>query len=207
MLHRWWQAKSSISRSNFLLFSTMLVAGIIGLIAAFVLTLEKIHLIENPEAQLSCSLNVVLNCASVMKTWQSSLFGFPNPLIGLMAYPVVITVAVAGLWGVKFPRTFMATAQVGFGAGLLFAYWLFFQSVYVIQVLCPWCLFVTAVTTILFDALLRYNLRENNFSLRETTHARVLRFLDKDYDKLFVGGWLVCMTILVFIQFGEGLFL
>jgi uncharacterized membrane protein len=184
----------------------MLVFGVVGLAASFILGVEKIHLIENPNAQLTCSINLVLNCASVMQTWQSSLFGFPNPYIGMMAYPVVIAVAVAGLAGVRFPRPFMLAAQICYGLGLIFAYWLFFQSVYVIQILCPWCLFVTAATTILFDTLLRYNVRENNLYLSKNMHKKILKLFEKDFDKLFVAAWLVAMTVLVFIQFGEGLF-
>lgn len=194
------------AHSNIWIFGTMLVFGVLGLIVSFVLSVEKIHLIENPNAVLSCSVNVVLNCASVMQTWQSSLFGFPNSYIGLMAYPVVVAVAVAGLAGVRFPRPFMLAAQICYGLGLIFAYWLFFQSVYVIQILCPWCLVVTVATTILFDTLLRYNVRENNLYLSKKVHKRILKLFEKDYDKLFVASWLVIMTILVFLQFGESLF-
>lgn len=193
-------------KSNRWIFGAMLAFGFVGLIASFILSVEKVHLLQDPTAELSCSINVVLNCASVMETWQSSLFGFPNPFIGLMAYPVVITVAVAGLAGVRFPRPFMFAVQIGYGLGLIFAYWLFFQSVYVIQILCPWCLFVTAATTLLFESLLRYNLRENNLYLPKKTHKKALAFLQKDYDKMLVAVWLLVMTALVFIQFGEGLF-
>jgi len=193
-------------KSNRWIFATMLVCGLVGLAASFILAVEKLHLLENPDAQLSCSINVVLNCASVMKTWQSSLFGFPNPYIGMMAYPVVIAVAVARLSRVRFPRPFMLAAQICYGLGLVFAYWLFFQSVYVIQILCPWCLFVTVITTILFDTLLRYNVRENNLYLPKKIQKKVLKFFEKDYDKLFVASWLVTMVVLVFTQFGEGLF-
>ncbi|HEX6258679.1 MAG TPA: vitamin K epoxide reductase family protein [Candidatus Saccharimonadales bacterium] len=206
MLSKWWDTKSTIEKSNFAIFSVLLGAGIVGLAAAFILTVEKFHLLQDPSATLSCSVNIVLNCASVMQTWQASLFGFPNSLIGLMGYAVVITLAVAGLSGVKFPRPFMFAAQIGFGLGLIFAYWLFFQSVFVIQVLCPWCLFVTAATTVLFDALLRYNLRENNLYLPPGAHARALQFLERDYDKLLVASWLVLMAVVVFVKFGEGLF-
>lgn len=193
-------------RSNRWIFGTMLVFGAAGLISSFLLSVEKVHLLQDPNASLSCSVNLILNCASVMKTWQSSLFGFPNPFIGLMAYPVVITLAVAGLSGVRFPRKFLYVAQLCFGLGLIFAYWLFFQSVFVIQVLCPWCLIVTTATTILFDTLLRYNLRENTFSLSKNAHKKVLEFLNKDYDKLIVASWILLMVALVFIQFGAGLF-
>jgi uncharacterized membrane protein len=193
-------------RSNRWIFATMLLFGAVGLAASFILAVEKLHLLENPNAQLSCSINFVLNCASVMQTWQSSLFGFPNPYIGMMAYPVVIVVAVAGLAGIRFPRPFMFAAQICYGLGLIFAYWLFFQSVYAIQILCPWCLFVTAATTIIFDTLLRYNVRENNLYLSKKMHKKFLKLFDKDFDKLFVAAWLVLMTALVFVQFGESLF-
>jgi uncharacterized membrane protein len=193
-------------RSNRWIFATMLLFGAVGLAASFILAVEKLHLLENPNAQLSCSINLVLNCASVMQTWQSSLFGFPNPYIGMMAYPVVIVVAVAGLAGIRFPRPFMFAAQICYGLGLIFAYWLFFQSVYAIQILCPWCLFVTAATTIIFDTLLRYNVRENNLYLSKKMHKKFLKLFDKDFDKLFVAAWLVLMTALVFVQFGESLF-
>lgn len=198
--------KKSVEKSNKWIFGTMLVAAVAGLAAAFTLTVEKFHLLENPDAILSCSFNLVLNCASVMKTWQASVFGFPNSLIGLMGYAVVITVAIAGLSSVRFPRKFMQAAQICYGLGLVFAYWLFFQSVFVIQILCPWCLVVTFVTTIVFETLLRYNLRENNFNLPKKTHQKVNDWLKKDYDMVVVAGWLVLMIALVFIKFGESLF-
>lgn len=192
-----------VTRSDKWIFGVILAAAMAGLISAFVLAVEKVHLLQDPNAALSCSVNVWLNCASVMKTWQSNLFGFPNPFIGLMAYPVIITLAVAKLMGAALPRLFMALAQVGALLGLIFAYWLFFQSVYVIQVLCPWCLIVTVATTLIFKALLRYNLRENNFNLPPSIHKKALAFLTKDYDKLLVGVWLLLMVVLVYVQFRD----
>ncbi len=123
-----------------------------------------------------------------------------------MGFAIVITVAVAGLLRTVFPRPFLILAQIGYGLGLVFAYWLFFQSVYVIQILCPWCLIVTVVTTIVFEALLRYNLRQNTFNLSKQTDAKVQNFLDKDYDKLLVAGWLFIMIVLVMLKFGSALY-
>lgn len=187
------------------LFITILIAASVGLVASFVLSVEKIHLLMQPDAILSCTVNLVLNCATVMKTWQSSLFGFPNPFIGLMAYPVLITLSVGYLAGARYKKWFMVGAQIGAALGLIFAYWLFFQSVYVIEVLCPWCLFVTVVTTIIFDALLRFNLLENTFNLPKNLHEKTSALLKKDYDKLVVAAWLVLMTALVVVKFGESL--
>lgn len=188
------------------LYVVMLIAAVCGFIAAFVLSVEKLELAQNPDAVLSCSVNVVLNCASVMKTPQASLFGFPNSYLGIAGFAVVIAVAVGGLLGVKYTRAYLLTAQVFYTLGLIFAYWLFFQSVFVIQVLCPWCLVVTFVTTIIFECLLRYNLRANHLGLDKKKNATVQAFLDRDYDKLLTGLWLLLMTAVVFLKFGEGLF-
>jgi uncharacterized membrane protein len=188
------------------LYITMLVAGIFAFLAAFVLSIEKVHMLQNPDAVLSCTVNLVLNCASVMKTPQASLFGFPNSFIGVAGFAIVIAVAMGGLLKVKYSRAYLVTAQVFYGLGLLFSYWLFFQSVYVIQVLCPWCLVVTFMTTIIFEALLRINLRRNNFSLSKATNVKVQKFLDKDFDKLIVAAWIVLLVALVLGKFGDALF-
>lgn len=189
------------TKADTFIFGTMLVCAALGLVAAFLLSVERIQQLINPNSQLFCDVSIIFNCSTVMQTWQAKVFGFPNSFIGLMAYPVVVTVAVAGLAGIKFPRWFLVTAQAFFGLGLIFAYWLFFQSMYVIQVLCPLCLVVTVVTTILFETLLHYNLRENTFRLRAATYKKVLGWLTKDYDKLAVGAWLALMLALVLIQF------
>lgn len=183
------------------IFGTMLVCGVLGLIASFLLSVERVEQLINPDSQLFCDVNAIFNCSTVMQTWQAKVFGFPNSFIGLMAYPIVITLAVSALAGARFPRWFMITAQICFGLGLIFAYWLFFQSVYVIQVLCPLCLVVTTVTTLLFETLLRYNLRENVFGLPSAIHKKVRSWLKKDYDKLIAGAWLALMLALVLIQF------
>ena len=188
-------------------FIVMLIGGLLALIAAFVLSLEKIHLLQNPNATLSCSFNLVLNCSTVMQTWQSSVFfGIPNMYIGLMAFPVVVTLAVAGLSGAVFPRRFMVCAHIGFLLGTVFAYWLFFQSVYAIQVLCPWCLIVTFSCTLLFASMTQYALRHNIYQFSATRDKKVQTFITKGYHKLAVASWLVLMVALVFLKFGSSLF-
>jgi uncharacterized membrane protein len=188
------------------IFGTMLVFGLAGLASAFTLTVEKIHLLEDPHAVLSCTFNLVLNCATVMQTWQSHVFGFSNSLIGVIGYPIVITVAMAGLGGVRFPRWFLITANVFYALGALFSYWLFFQSLYVIQVLCPWCLVVTFSTTMIWATLLHHSLRENTFGFKAAINTRIQTFLVSDYDKLVTAIWIVLLVALVFLKFGDSLF-
>lgn len=187
-------------------FGTMLAFGVLGLAASFVLAIEEFHLLKNPNAVLSCSFNLVLDCSTVMKTWQASVFGFPNMFIGLMGYPVVITVAVAGLAGVQFKRWFLLVAMICYGLGLVFAYWLFFNSVYVIEVLCPWCLVVTFSTTILFATILHHVLKENTIGFTDRTHQRVETLLARDIHKVVTAGWIVLLIVLIVVKFGQSLF-
>lgn len=193
-------------RSDRFIFGIMLAFGLLALSAAFVLSVEKIHVLQDPTVALSCSFNLVLDCSKVMQTWQSHVFGFPNMFIGLMAYAVIVTIAVLGLSGTKFPRWFLIAANIGYLLGAIFAYWLFFNSVYVIQVLCPWCLLVTFSTTFILASMTHYNLRDNVFGLNKKLNKKVQSFLQKDFHKLLVASWLVLMVVLVVLKFGSALF-
>ncbi|MBH1979912.1 vitamin K epoxide reductase family protein [Candidatus Saccharibacteria bacterium] len=197
------QGKDSPHQS---LFAVMLAFGIIGLSASFVLSVEEIHLLKNPDATLSCSINLVLNCATVMQTWQATAFGFPNMFIGLMGFPIVIMIALLGLSRVAFPRWFAIGMELGIVFWTCFAYWLFFNSVYDIQVLCPWCLVVTFTMTMLLAASTFYTIRKNSFGLNSSIHGKLTRFIDKGYYQLLVASWIVLMIALVILKFGDGLF-
>lgn len=188
------------------LFVIMLVSAIGGLISAFVLTIEKFRLLENPDAILSCSVNVVLNCASVIKTPQASAFGFPNSLIGLIGYSVIITVVIAYFSGARPNKLFWQVANVFYALGAAFSYWLFFTSVYTLQVLCPWCLVVTFVTTILLATITHYNIRENNLGSSKSFKKQSNILLDKGLLTLITAIWIVLLIALVFLKFGDGLF-
>lgn len=193
-------------QSNKWIFGTMFVAALLALVASFVLTIEKFHLLQNPDAVLSCSFNVVLNCSTVMQTWQASVFGFPNAPIGVMAYAAVMTIAIVGLMGFRFPRWYAVTTHVGYLLGLVFAYWLLFQSIYVIQVLCPWCLVVTFTTTLIFATMTNYVLRENSYGFSKKVNTKIQNFLAKDYHKLVVASWIALVIALIIVKFGAALF-
>lgn len=199
------RADKDESRSNRWIFGTLLGFGIVGLIASFVLAVEEFHLLKNPDSILSCSFNLVLNCAAVMQTPQATAFGFPNMFIGLIGFPLVIMIALLGLSNVRLPRWFLIGAEIGIVFWTLFAYWLFFNSVYVIGVLCPWCLVVTFSMTMLSAAITRYNLLHDTFGIAKQTSKKIKRFLAKDFDKVIVAGWLVLLVGLVIVRFGEAL--
>ncbi|WP_394551796.1 vitamin K epoxide reductase family protein [Agromyces sp. MMS24-JH15] len=141
---------------------SLLIAGALGLYAAFELSLEKFLTLSDPSHVPSCDVGVLVGCGVNLASWQGAVFGFPNPLIGLMAWPVVITIGVALMGGVRFPRWFWAGFNLGVAGALVFVGWLIAQSIYVLDVLCPWCMLTWAVTIPTFWVVTLHNLREGN---------------------------------------------
>jgi uncharacterized membrane protein len=124
----------------------VLIAGVLGLAAALTLTIEKIEILINPDYVPSCSINPVLSCGSVMITPQASAFGFPNPLIGVVSFTIVVMTGVLALAKVRLPRWYWGGLAAGTLLGVAFIHWLIFQSLYRIGALCPYCMVVWAVT-------------------------------------------------------------
>lgn len=193
-------------RDNRWIFTSMLVGATLSLLASFVLSVEAVEIAKNPNAELSCSVNIVLNCATVAAHPTSTFMGFPNPFLGLMAEPIVITVAIAGLAGVRFPRLFMFTAQIFYTLGFLFALGLLYVSMFVIGALCPWCLLVTLTTTLVWFAITRYNIREDNLYLPKKLSKQAHAWLDKDYDKFVMAVLIFVIIAGIFLKYGDGLF-
>jgi len=124
----------------------VLIAGVIGLIASATLTIEKIEMLINPAYVPTCSINPVLSCGSVMVTPQASLFGFPNPLIGIVGFTVVLVTGVLAVTKVGLPHWYWVGLMIGTALGAVFVHWLIFQTLYVIGALCPYCMVVWSMT-------------------------------------------------------------
>ncbi|MUK02219.1 hypothetical protein GM708_09960 [Vibrio cholerae] len=132
-------------------FAVMLVVtGITGWIAAGILILEKLELYRNPDHVTSCDINPWVSCGQVMETWQSELFGFPNPFIGLVGFTIIITTGMALLAGARFNRWYWIGLQVGVTIGAVFATWLWSQALFSIFILCLYCMIVWAAMIPLF---------------------------------------------------------
>lgn len=193
-------------QSNVWIYSTMLVSACLSLLASFVLSVDAIALAKDPAANLACNINSRISCGTVGISWQAHLLGFPNAFLGMLAEPVVITIAVASLAGVRFPRGFMLAAQVVYTIGVTFAYWLFFQALYRIGALCPWCLLVTLSTTLVFASLTHVNIRDNNLFLPARAHEAAKAALRMGIDIAFVTLWLAVVAGLVFWKYGASVF-
>lgn len=169
------------------------IGGIIGVLMAFIITVEKIHLLKDPNFIPECNINPIISCGNIMKSEQASVFGFPNPLMGLVGFSVVTTIGMAMLAGAKFKRWFWLGLQAGTIFGVLFCMWLFHEAVYEIGSLCPYCIVVWAVTIPMFIYTTIWNVR-NGFI---TIPARFKRFAE--FKMRHHGDILILWYLLIFL--------
>lgn len=191
-----WRARTAIE---------MVISGVLGLLASFVLSIEALTLAADPNASFGCDLNSVISCSVVAQSWQASLFGFPNAFLGIAAEAVVITVAVAVLGGVRFPRWFMLGAQTIYTLGFLFAWWLFYEAYTDIKALCPWCLLITVTTTLVWAGLTRINVRDGHLTLPGRWGPAARRFVAAGNDWFVTVAVLVALAAVVFFGYGWSL--
>ncbi|WP_326834945.1 vitamin K epoxide reductase family protein [Amycolatopsis rhabdoformis] len=167
-----------------------LVGGGLGLVAAITLTLEKIARLIDPSYVPSCSINPVLSCGSVMDSAQAAAFGFPNPVIGVAAFPVVVTFGAALLTGYAPPRWVWAGMQLGSLFGVGFVHWLIAQSLHHIHALCPYCIVVWIVTIAIFWYTTLHTLGGTRLGAAvRRVHSGVLAL------------WYVVIVVLVLVEF------
>lgn len=149
----------STSQRPLVVALSLIVLGIIGFMAAFSLTLDKIALLENPDAQLGCNFSILVGCSTNLNSAQGEIFGFPNSLLGLVFWSATITVGVALLAGATFARWFWALYALAATASLGLVIWFISQSLFVLHVLCPWCMVTWAVTIPAFWVLVLHAAR------------------------------------------------
>ena len=172
------------------------IGGIIGVFSAAVLMVEKVHLLTNPGVDLSCDINPIVACGSVIATDQASAFGFPNPIIGLVGFAVVATIGMAMLAGATFRRWFWLGLQAGTLFGVAFVTWLQFQSIFRIGALCPYCMVVWAVTIPIFWYTLLYNLREKHIRLAGK-YPGFANFLQRHHGDILITWYLVIIAVII----------
>lgn len=143
----------------------LIVFGIIGLIASFLLTHDKIQVIQDPTYDPFCNINPIFSCGSVMKTEQANLLGVPNTLFGIAAFSALTTLGFLLAAGAKLKRWMWVGIQIAATIGVIFMHYLFFQGVYRINALCPWCFVVWMITIPCFWYITLYNLRNNHIKL------------------------------------------
>ncbi|WP_221584359.1 vitamin K epoxide reductase family protein [Microbacterium sp. G2-8] len=167
----------------------LVIAGVVGLWAAFSLTMEKFEALIDPDHVAGCDFNPIVQCGANLDSAQGSAFGFPNPLLGLVGWMAPVVVGMALLAGARFAKWFWILFTAGMAFAFGFVVWLIIQSIYVIGTLCPWCMVTWVVTIPTFYAVLLHALRIGAFP--------VSRGVRKTADALM--GWLPLLATLSFL--------
>lgn len=136
----------------------VIFAGL-GLIASFLLTVDKIEILKNPDFIPPCNINPLFSCKSVMTTSYAELLNFPNSLIGIIGYTVMLTIGMFLLMKGKPSKLFMILANWGSLVALVFSLSLVWISMYQIGALCPYCLLSCFSATNLFFAITYTNIK------------------------------------------------
>ncbi|MFF8270231.1 vitamin K epoxide reductase family protein [Streptomyces sp. NPDC016562] len=138
----------------------LVITGAAGLLAAWVITIDKFKLLEDPNFTPGCSLNPIVSCGNIMKSDQAAVFGFPNPMLGLVSYGIVICVGMSLLAGARFRPWYWLMLNAGMLFGVAFCTWLMYQSLYTINSLCLWCCLAWVATIFMFWYVTAHNLRQ-----------------------------------------------
>ncbi|MEU5219312.1 vitamin K epoxide reductase family protein [Streptomyces sp. NPDC020807] len=137
----------------------LVITGAAGLLAAWVITIDKIKLLEDPNFVPGCSLNPIVSCGNIMKSEQASVFGFPNPMLGLVTYGMVVAIGVGLLAGARYRGWYWLGLNAGTLFGVGFCTWLMQQSLYEINSLCLWCCLAWVATIVMFWYVTSHNVR------------------------------------------------
>lgn len=173
----------------------LLIGGLAGLIASFTLTYEDFQLASDADDfSASCDFGAVLTCTDVMQSDQATVFGFPNPIIGLIAFAVLITAGVGMLARARFAEWFWAGMQAGVTLGIVFVTWLQYQTIYQIHALCPWCMVVWIVTIPIFVHATARN-------LRSWTPGSMAARIMSDWHLLIVAMWYIIVGTAIVFEF------
>lgn len=185
-------------RSNRQTAWILVVGGLIGLVAAIELIIQKISVLSDPDFVPNCDINPVLSCGSVINTEQASLFGFPNPVLGVIGFTIVIMFGALLFTGVELPRLMWLGLNFGALAGMVFVIWLVSQSLYAIGALCPWCMVVWAVTIPIFWQVTTDNLASNRLNFGRSISEIIVTL-----KWILIAATYLIITALIFVRWQD----
>lgn len=169
------------------------------MLSSFVLTLDKLHVVSDSSFIPDCSLNPVISCVSVMQSTQSEILGFPNQIVGVIAFSAIISVGVLMRFTEGFSKKLWQLLATGTFAGLILVHWLIFQSLYVIGALCLWCTLTWVVVAPIAWFSLMFAL-ENNHIKTPASLARTRQLLLNNRLSL-LAGWYVVIILAIGYKF------
>jgi hypothetical protein len=120
-------------------------------------------------------------------------------VFGIMGFSILGTIAATMLAGATFGRRFWLVVNAGVLAGFAFFLYLFFQGVYRINAICPYCFLIWMIMPPVLWYVTRYNLHEGNLKA-SFLPARFKGWLQR-YHGDILGVWYLFIFILLGTHF------
>lgn len=181
------------------LYGVIAVGGVIGLIASFLETIEYQTLLKNAHANLSCNLNSVFSCSNVLNAWQSKIFGFPNSMLCILMFTMMLTVALVGLSSDQIARTLRLWLQGLVLFFLAFGTWFMWESAYRIHALCILCAFCLTGLLLLNWAWLRLN--AHDLPISSYRRKQLDHIIEHGTDTFVWALYAILLSAVLFIHF------
>jgi len=174
------------------------VGGLAGAVAMTWQASERITMLKNPGKILSCNLNPIVDCGTVLGNRWAALFGFPNAFIGMIVFAALALSGVLLLTGNKSNRQFKNVILGLSTTLLLFSMWFFGTSLYVIGKVCIFCFVGWVVSVPIFLYGLLYWLEDK--PKKSGWLSKLQTFLVKNHVNI-LAVWYLLMLVLYLINF------
>ncbi|MBP9827023.1 hypothetical protein KBC99_00920 [Candidatus Saccharibacteria bacterium] len=191
--------KTVQSESRLIEWQLLAGGSALGLVSAFLQVIERMRFADAPAEKLFCDINAVINCNTVFQAWQSSVFGFSNAIMILAIFAIIFGLSLAGLTGSKLKRGLRLAGQAVMLFFLGFGSWYMWQSTYVINALCIFCIFNYAAVIITNLAWLRINARD--LPIPDEYRLRIVQLTNKKFDIIFWILWAAFVKIMILMHF------
>ena len=179
----------------------MVLLGLLGLLGSAALTVERILVASDPDHVPSCTFNPVLTCTTAMLSDEGSLFGIPNPLLGVAGFPVVMATGATLLAGARLRPWYWLGMWLGTVAGVVFVHFLVYVSLARVNALCPYCMVVWVATIPLFAVVSAYAIPRGALGARAASSTVVQDLLALRW--WLVGLWFAVLVALAGIVFWD----
>ena len=175
----------------------LIVTALIGFTASFVLTVEHMHLLKDPNYNPTCSINPVLSCGPVMASDTATTFGFPNPLMGIASFAAQALLGLVLLAGARLKSWFWKLWGLQVLASVLFTLYLMHASIFSIKAICIYCTSVWISLSISAWYTFQYMLAEGHIGNLKRRPTQIVR----KYQHDILLGWFLLIISLILWEF------
>lgn len=170
------------------------LGGSAGMIAMTWQATERIYMLKNPGGVLSCNLNPIVDCGTVLGNRWAALFGFPNAFIGMIVFAMLASSGIYMLLGTKPNKAYRNVVLALASILLAFSVWFFGMSLYVIGKVCIFCVVGWVVSIPIFV----YSLA----NWREPLESKLTAFFQKNHLNLIIASYII-MLALFLLKFSD----